>query len=166
MIARRLFTSRGSAAASRSGLRAMRVAGTGALIAVLVVGCSGQSESGGATESTASTSETAGSPRPTEPPSKSTASTPSEKAGVVVDITVDGEEISPNGQRIEVARGEPVELRFSTDRPGELHVHSRPEQVVEFPAGESKKTLVVDSPGLVEVEEHETGFVVLQLEVA
>ncbi len=44
-------------------------------------------------------------------------------------------------------------------------MHSSPEQVLDIAKGESTLTLVIDRPGLVDVEEHDTGLVVLQLEV-
>ena len=40
-----------------------------------------------------------------------------------------------------------------------------PEQVLEVKKGESTLTLVIDRPGLVDIEEHESGMVLLQLEV-
>lgn len=91
---------------------------------------------------------------------------PSKPSGPSVNITVAGPDITPNGARVKVKRGEELQLRFDTDRAGELHVHSTPEQVVKFPAGKSTRVLVVRSPGVAEVEEHETSFVVLQLEVS
>ena len=47
----------------------------------------------------------------------------------------------------------------------ELHVHQA-EQYVEFEAGTGTYELVISAPGVVDVEEHETGQVVVQLEVS
>ncbi len=67
--------------------------------------------------------------------------------------------------RVKVAAGEPINLEVESDRPAELHVHSSPEQVLEVEEGESTLTLTIERPGIVDVEEHETGKIVLQLEV-
>lgn len=48
---------------------------------------------------------------------------------------------------------------------GELHVHSTPEQKIESDAGTSEHELVIDRPGVVEVESHEPDVVLLQLDV-
>jgi len=97
------------------------------------------------------------SPRePTEPEGK----------GVVVDITVAGDEITPNGLRIEAEVGEPVILTVQADRSGELHVHATPEQEIAFDPGTTQHEIVIEQPGVVEVEEHESGFVILQLQVS
>ena len=95
-----------------------------------------------------------------EPPS------PTEQPGTVVAITIDGDTITPGGERLEVARDEVVTLEITSDRAGELHVHSKPEQYVEFEAGTSTHELVISAPGVVDVEEHESGHVVVQLEVS
>ena len=95
-----------------------------------------------------------------EPPS------PTEQPGTVVAITIEGDEITPGGERLEVARDEVVTLEITSDRAGELHVHSKPEQYVEFEAGTSTHELVISAPGVVDVEEHESGHVVVQLEVS
>ena len=81
-------------------------------------------------------------------------------------ITIEGDKVTPGGERLEVARDEVVTLEITSDRAGELHVHSKPEQYVEFEAGTSTHELVISAPGVVDVEEHESGHVVVQLEVS
>jgi hypothetical protein len=44
-------------------------------------------------------------------------------------------------------------------------VHSTPEKHIEFPKGGSEITLKLDQPGVVDVEDHDSGMVLLQLEV-
>jgi hypothetical protein len=105
---------------------------------------------------TTAASETA---TPVEPPS------PTDEAGTVVAISIKGDRITPGGDRIEVDRGEVVTLEITSDRAGELHVHSKPEQYVEFDAGTSTHELVIGAPGVADIEDHETGFVIVQLEV-
>ena len=100
-------------------------------------------------------------PTPTDSPTQS----PPEDSPTVVTIAIKGDRITPGGDRIEVDRGEPVTLEITSDRAGELHVHSKPEQYVEFEAGSSTHKLLIDAPGVVDVEDHETGHVIVQLEV-
>ena len=66
---------------------------------------------------------------------------------------------------MEVAKGEPLKLHITADEPGELHVHSTPEQEIEYAAGTTDKTLTLDQPGVVEVESHDLDKLVVQLEV-
>ncbi|WP_460713354.1 hypothetical protein [Nocardioides dilutus] len=99
----------------------------------------------------------------TETPSETPS--PTEEAGTVVVISIEGDQIKPGGDRIEVERGEVVTLKITSDRAGELHVHSKPEQYVEFEEGTSNHKLAIDAPGIVDVEDHETGFVIVQLAV-
>jgi hypothetical protein len=94
-------------------------------------------------------------------PTPSTAS----PAGTVVRITIAGDNVDPAGSRVQVSKGTPVTLLISADKAGELHVHSTPEQHVEFPAGSSAATLTLDQPGVVEVEDHALDKLIVQLEV-
>ncbi|WP_231252727.1 hypothetical protein [Nocardioides furvisabuli] len=55
-------------------------------------------------------------------------------------------------------------IEIQSDRAGELHVHSTPEQYVEFDAGRTSAQLVIETPGSVEVEEHDTSAVVALIE--
>jgi hypothetical protein len=84
----------------------------------------------------------------------------------VVEITIDGDQITPNGDRVEVSLGEPVTFDITADRAGELHVHSTPEQELAFDEGETLVEATFDQPGVVEVEDHETDKVVVQLQVS
>lgn len=99
----------------------------------------------------------------TETPSETPS--PAEEAGTVVVINIKGDVIEPGGDRIEVERGEVVTLKITSDRAGELHVHGKPEQYVEFEAGSTTHKLSIDAPGIVDVEDHETGHVIVQLAV-
>lgn len=84
----------------------------------------------------------------------------------VVDVTFEGDTVTPHGERVEVAVGQDVELAVTADEPGEIHVHSTPEQELEYAAGESTVTIKgIDQPGVVEVESHELDQVIVQLEI-
>lgn len=89
-----------------------------------------------------------------------------EPEGTIVVVTIDGDRIEPNGASIEADLDEPVVLAITSDRAGELHVHSTPEQFVEFRKGSHEYELTFEQPGVVEVEDHDTGFVIAQLQVS
>ena len=121
---------------------------------------------GNATESTSS---------PSEPVTESVSETASEPSdgptetstaeGQVIDIEVTGDQVVPNGERVDVEAGEEVTLRVTADAPGEIHVHSTPEQELGLRGGQDRAVLTIDQPGVVEVESHDLGLVIVQLEV-
>lgn len=84
----------------------------------------------------------------------------------VIDITVEGDTVEPNGERVQVGLNQPIELVVTADAPGEIHVHTKPDgQTFEYVAGTTTLPLTVDKPGLVEVESHTLEQVIVQLEV-
>lgn len=83
-----------------------------------------------------------------------------------IEVEIEGDEVMPNGKRIKVQTAQTILLEIKSDRPGELHVHSTPEQEIAFKEGGSTIELTVETPGIVDVEEHESGVVILQLEVS
>jgi hypothetical protein len=86
---------------------------------------------------------------------------------VTIDVTIAGETVDPNGERVDVAVGQPVELVVDADAPGEIHVHSDPEQELEYDAGTTTLELEpIDKPGVVDVESHTLDVVIVQLEVS
>lgn len=80
-------------------------------------------------------------------------------------VTISGDKITPEGDRVQIEVGTPVRLTITADKAGELHVHSTPEQHVEFDEGTSSVELTFDKPGVVDVEDHALDKLILQFEV-
>jgi hypothetical protein len=132
-----------------------------AAVALLAVatGCGGSDEPATTAEETPATST------PTQSPEAEPTDEPTEDAPEPIEIEIEGDRIEPNGKRVKVDAGVPIALEVESDRTAELHVHSSPEQVLQIEPGESTLDLTIDRPGIVDVEEHDTGLVILQLEV-
>jgi hypothetical protein len=74
----------------------------------------------------------------------------------VIDITFDGSNVTPNGTDIDVKVGQRIEFDVTADKPGEIHVHSSPEEQ-EFEYDKGSSTLQVKpipAPSQVTVESH------------
>jgi hypothetical protein len=82
-----------------------------------------------------------------------------------LDVTFKGDKVTPQGVTVKVTAGKPLKLHIVADKPGELHVHSSPEQEIEYPAGTTDKTITLEQPGTVEMESHTLDKLVAQLEV-
>jgi hypothetical protein len=83
-----------------------------------------------------------------------------------ISITFEGDTVTPNGERVEVGVDQPIELDITADAPGEIHVHSNPEQELEYDAGSTTLTIdPIDQPGVVDVESHTLEQTIVQLEV-
>jgi len=85
------------------------------------------------------------------------------KATKKIAVTVNGDTVTPAAEPVTVAVGQPVELDVTSDRDGELHVHSSPEHEFEFKPGKSSFRFTLDQPGTVVVEEHVTDALVLKI---
>lgn len=151
-------------------MRATRLAplATALLLVTLgVAGCGGD-DTAAEPESSASASASASE---SESTGESASATPSDNTQTpepdrpTIDITFEGDTVTPNGERVAVPLGEEIDLVVTADAPGELHVHSTPEQQLAYKAGTSTLPLVIDQPGIVEVESHDLELVVVQLEV-
>lgn len=123
-----------------------------------VSGCSDDGTSPTAVDPSATAGSTSPRDRASEPPASESADVP-----LVVTITVQGETLTPQAKQLELQVGDPLTLNIASDRAGELHVHSAPEQTLSFPPGKSTLRLTIDRPGQVDVEEHESGELLLRL---
>ncbi len=83
-----------------------------------------------------------------------------------IEITFEGDTVTPNGERVAVDAGQPIEIVVKADAAGELHVHSTPEQELAYGTGTTTLKLTLDEPGVVDVESHELEVVIVQLEVS
>ena len=134
--------------------RRLLVAALAAGLALAVAGCGGDSKDAKDDE---------GHDVSATPVAQVTAAPPA--GAKVIGITITGDSVSPSGDRISVKRNQPVVLEIDAESEGELHVHSTPEQHVEFPAGKSQVQLTMDKPGVVDVEDHDLDKLIVQLEV-
>ena len=130
---------------------------------LLTAGCGGDdTESTSTSGSGASSGDpSSGSPSSGGPGSGS----PGASAATTIRVTFEGDSVTPNGERVDAAVGKPVELLVSADRPGEIHVHSSPEQELTYDAGTTRLQLTIDQPGVVDVESHTLDKTIVQLEV-
>jgi hypothetical protein len=83
-----------------------------------------------------------------------------------INVTIEGDSVEPNGDRVKVGVDQPIELVVKADAAGEIHVHSTPEQELEYRAGTTTLKLTIDKPGIVEVESHALEKTIVQLEVS
>jgi hypothetical protein len=83
-----------------------------------------------------------------------------------IDVTISGDSVTPNGDRVEVKVNQPIELVVKADAQGEIHVHSDPEHELEYGAGTTTlPSFKIDKPGIVTVESHALEKTIVQLEV-
>jgi hypothetical protein len=82
-----------------------------------------------------------------------------------IDITFNGDDVTPNGTKIDLAVGQRIEFDVTADKPGEIHVHSSPEeQEFEYDKGSSTiEVKPIQAPGQVTVESHTLGKVLFIL---
>lgn len=118
----------------------------------------------GCAEATDSTTSPATGASSSPASADSTSETPAD--GVTVEISLADGKFDPQGKTVKVPVGEPVTIDITADAEGSLHVHSEPETSIEFGAGDTTETLTFDKPGVIEVESHDTGIVVVQLQVS
>jgi hypothetical protein len=112
------------------------------------------------------TDQSSGVPNNPSGSSSSSSAGGSASSGSTLAVTVHGDQVTPNGQRMKVGVGQPVTITVHSDRAGELHVHSTPEQELEYAKGKTTLKVTVDKPGIVDVEDHIADVVVVQLEVS
>ena len=143
-------------------LRPTRAAAAALLAAgalATVSACAPASPTAGTTSGTAS--------GPASGAASGTASGGSSFAGTELRITVAGGKVTPRPGRVDVRLGTKVRLVVTSDRADEVHVHGiggEPEVKVT-PGTPVTIDVTADSPGLFEVETHDSGLVLTQLEV-
>jgi hypothetical protein len=78
---------------------------------------------------------------------------------------VKGGKVDPPTRRVKVAKGSKVRLLVTSDKADQLHVHGY-EIEKELPAGEQVTVdFTADQTGVFEMETHESGLQLAQLEV-
>lgn len=88
------------------------------------------------------------------------------EGGIVINISVTKTSVTPTGGSASVGVGKPVTFLITSTVPGQIHVHSSPEQHIVFPAGISKATLTFSVPGTIEVEDHALDRQIVEIQVS
>ena len=141
-----------------------------ALVALLAAtgACGGDERSddgGAATTTTAGT----GSGTTEEGSARATAaSAPTGPAedGHVIEVTIAGGVVEGGPRREKVELGSEITLRFTSDVADEVHVHTYDRTLDLVPGQTMSVSFVADIPGIHEVELHDRGRKVLDLEVS
>lgn len=148
--------------------RRSRPAGLGA--AALLLTLTGVLTACGGSEDAPDTSKADASSSPS--PGASTSTTPSSSPSATVAngpqlrMSVAGRKVTPTGKEIKLGVGETLTITVTSDRAGELHVHSSPEQELAYGKGQTSLKLRIDKPGVVDVEDHIADALVAQLQVS
>jgi hypothetical protein len=137
---------------SKINFRRALVVGAAAAL-VLVTGCTSASSGSVPTSpspagSSAVTPSSAGTPG-------TTASAPA-TAPVTIDISITGDQVSPNGEKINVEKGQTVVLNVTSDMDDEIHAHTSGDGYeLEVTAGKAATgQFVASDTGSFEVESH------------
>ncbi|HEX4189523.1 MAG TPA: hypothetical protein VHZ06_00900 [Marmoricola sp.] len=105
-----------------------------------------------------------GEPGVTATPSAQVTSTPAANAKIIK-VKFTGSKVSPDGVPVQVTQGQPIVLQISSPKSGQLHVHSSPQEHINFPSGDSEITLDFKQPGVIDIEDHALNQLIVQLEV-
>ena len=62
--------------------------------------------------------------------------------------------MKPVAEEVRAKAGDVLLVTITSDRAGELHVHSSPEQEVGFEQGTTEVEVELEQPGQVDIEEH------------
>ena len=144
-------------------LRRTLVAASAAAVLALA-GCGGDEPEAGSTPQATDSHDASEHSDSAEPKKRDKKTTPPASVDeVVVDVSIVGNDVTPVAQSVDLAVGETLLLEVESDRAGELHVHSSPEQFANFQAGSSKLDFTFDKPGSVDIEEHESGALIVRV---
>jgi hypothetical protein len=160
-----------------------------AVVALMLAGCGGGgSDTSGAASEEQTTSPSASAPGESpsdspsdDSPSDSPSESPSDDASddstdspgdveteddaVEIEIEIENGRVTPSGKRVDVQVGERIRFKVDSDVADELHVHSTPEHTFAVQPGDDDKEFefTLNQPGVVDVELHELGDVIVSI---
>ncbi|MGH3716155.1 MAG: hypothetical protein ACRDT4_22230 [Micromonosporaceae bacterium] len=106
----------------------------------------------------------AASPTPSAESPASAAPSPTTAAATVI-VIVAGGKVTAGGGRHEIKLGTKVVLEFTSDAADEVHVHGYDKEVALKPGVSARIEFTANIPGVFEVELHESGLALCELQV-
>ena len=137
------------------------VAAVTLVLAVALGGCGDDAQEPQSAASSSSVPEASSSPTRDQG-----SASPTDGTGTRLAVRIDGDDVSPMAETMELSTGDVLTVEVDANRAGELHVHSSPEQYVEFGDGTTRQRIAFDKPGQVDIEEHQTGVLVARVLVS
>lgn len=86
-------------------------------------------------------------------------------ADVEVNVKIAGDEVSPAPARVEVEQGQRVRVRVTSDQADTIHVHGYDLEAQVTPGKPATIEFTADQTGMYEVETHEGGLLLTQLQI-
>lgn len=135
--------------------------------ALLLAGCAATpaAPSGPAAPAT-SGAATPSAATPTASSSPQTSAPETSAAAQVIEISLKGGKVTPNGDRVTLAKGTVLRLVITSDHDDEVHVHGYDVEIAVKSGKSVTKDITLDQVGRFEVESHEPAFTILQLVVS
>lgn len=132
-------------------------------LSLLAAGCGdGEDGTGPASPAPAATAPTEAAPQP------SASETPSEPAfdGTLIQVTIKGGKVTPAPSTHKIAKGSKVRIEVTSDTADELHVHGYDNTADLKPGETAVVELTATQSGRFEVETHDSGLVLFNLQVS
>jgi hypothetical protein len=133
-------------------------------VALLTAACGGEAE-----PSPATTTAAPGTPGTAATPGTGSAAPPAATPAADVAeirVTVTGGEVSPRPSVHKVRLGQTVRLTVTVDEADEVHLHGYDRELTVAPGKSATMEFRADQRGRFEVETHESGLQLLQLQVS
>ncbi|MFN2494628.1 MAG: hypothetical protein ABR608_01795 [Pseudonocardiaceae bacterium] len=147
-------------------IRVAMLVGALAVVGGVLSGCEEEPAPGAAPESAPTPSSPAGPPSSPAAAPSTPATTPSGPKARVLTITVSGGKASGDTDRVAVPLGTPLTINVTSDAADEVHVHGYDKETRIPAGGTGSVAFTADIPGVFEVELHESGLQLLQLQVS
>jgi hypothetical protein len=133
------------------------------VLLLALAGCGDDAEPSASSETPTPPTASSSSTEPASPSTSATSATPVPPAGPSLDVTISGDEVKPVAKQVRAKAGDVLLVTITSDRTGELHVHSSPEQEVGFKPGTTEVEVELEKPGQVDIEEHESGALIARV---
>ena len=137
-----------------------------AVVGGMLSGCGDEPTPGAAPDTAPTPSTTTGPPSSPAVASSSPVTTSAGPKARVLTIIVRGGKASGDTDRVAVPLNTPVTINVTSDAADEVHVHGYDKETQIPAGGTSSVAFTADIPGVFEVELHESGLQLLQLQVS
>lgn len=131
-------------------------------LSLFAAGCGGEDDPG---EPTSSATAQATTSADAAPSASEPASAPAFD-GTLIKVAVNGSKVAPRPSTHKVAKGGRVRIEVTVDKADELHVHGYDKTAELKPGQTAVVEFTADQSGRFEVETHESGLLLFNLEVS